>query len=261
MPSGRIATGRSPPGRAPWSPTPQARDSAGRRAPGTSAARPPGRGGGRPCWPAAAREGAARRDPRRPPRPRAGSPAGSHRWVTVTRLSRRTAWTASICSMHSGSLRSTTSKQASAVCSALASHDTACSGETAEGPRAESGCPRGASSPAQDTGSVNGYGATWAPEPVSGHEATTCPRSAGRAMGSVPRPRGESPAAGRRGPRPASAARALREFLDATLDVALEVVGPLVLRNHAQHLPQPTPGARWGRAPCGRRPRRPCTRA
>jgi len=28
------------------------------------------------------------------------------------------------------------------------------------------------------------------------------------------------------------------ELLDATLDVALEMVGPLVLREHAQHLPQ-----------------------
>src|SRR5262245_52751769 len=29
-----------------------------------------------------------------------------------------------------------------------------------------------------------------------------------------------------------------RELLDATLDVALEMVGPLVLGEHAQHLPQ-----------------------
>ena len=39
-------------------------------------------------------------------------------------------------------------------------------------------------------------------------------------------------------PAPLGSLELFGEFLDATLDVALEMVGPLVLGDHAQHLPQ-----------------------
>jgi type III restriction enzyme len=67
-----------------------------------------------------------RRNPGSIPRP-----AGSHRWVSVTRFSCRTACTDSTRSTHAGSPRSTTNRPASAVSSVLASHETGCSGETA----------------------------------------------------------------------------------------------------------------------------------